>query len=167
MHDTSYNGISALVNQFMDKTKLYSVLDVGSYDVNGNYKSIFNYPGWSYLGVDIAFGPNVDKCIEPYQWDLQDNSYDVVLSGQCLEHVEMPWLWIKEAERVCKPGGLIILTAPWCFPIHQYPVDCWRLLPDGMSVLLTKVAHTTILHLSTNDNDCFAVARKPYEVNLQ
>ena len=160
MHTSSYEGISALVDRFMDKTKEYKILDVGSYDINGNYKGIFQYPGWSYLGVDIVAGNNVDKVIEPYKWDIPDASYDVVLSGQCLEHVEMPWLWIKEAERVLKPGGLIMLTAPWQFCIHQFPVDCWRILPDGMKVLLTKVANMSIIHLHINQTDCFAVARK-------
>ena len=160
MHTSSYEGISALVDRFMDKIKEYSILDVGSYDINGNYKAIFNYPGWKYTGVDIVVGPNVDYVIQPYQWDIPTESYDVVVSGQCLEHVEMPWLWIKEAERVCKKDGLVILTAPWLFPIHQYPVDCWRILPDGMKVLLTKVASMSLLHLSINQTDCFAVARK-------
>ena len=160
MHDSSYAGVSALADKYLDKMKEYNILDVGSYDINGNYKAIFNYPGWKYTGVDIVAGPNVDYIIQPYQWDIPTESYDVVLSGQCLEHVEMPWLWIKEAERVCKKDGLVILTAPWLFPIHQFPVDCWRILPDGMKVLLTKVANMSLLHLSVNQNDCFAVARK-------
>ena len=161
MHGTSYNGISSLIDIFLDKKKHYNIIDVGSFDVNGTYRPIFqDNPNWTYFGVDIVAGKNVDKVILPYNWDIPDESYDLVLSGQCLEHVEMPWLWITEIYRICKKDGLIILTAPWNFFIHKHPVDCWRILPDGMTVLLTKVINTTILHLSINNTDTFAVARK-------
>ena len=39
-----------------------SVLDVGSYDVNGTYRPLFP-AGWDYLGVDIEKGPNVDLVV--------------------------------------------------------------------------------------------------------
>lgn len=107
-------------------------------------------------------GPNVDIVIsDPYNWGLPSSSYDVIISGQCLEHVEMPWLWIKEAERVCKPGGFMILIAPWSCGQHRYPVDCWRILPDGMNVLLTKCANMSLLHCEiAGETDTVAVASK-------
>jgi len=37
-----------------------SVLDVGSYDVNGCYKNLFTDVGYNYTGLDMAKGPNVD-----------------------------------------------------------------------------------------------------------
>jgi SAM-dependent methyltransferase len=81
------------------------VLDVGSYNVNGTYRPIFG-SGYSYQGLDISPGPNVDIVANNlYRWPVEDNFYDLVISGQCLEHVEAPWLWIDEVYRVCKPGG--------------------------------------------------------------
>ena len=41
------------------KSKL-KILDVGSYDVNGNYRSIFESMGHKYNGLDMERGPNVD-----------------------------------------------------------------------------------------------------------
>jgi hypothetical protein len=44
------------------------VLDVGSYDVNGTYKDIINDPAWTYVGADLAAGPNVDVVLQsPYK----------------------------------------------------------------------------------------------------
>jgi hypothetical protein len=37
-----------------------SVLDMGSYDVNGSYRHLFNEERYQYTGVDTEEGPNVD-----------------------------------------------------------------------------------------------------------
>jgi SAM-dependent methyltransferase len=130
MNQCSYNLMETLVKKYVNNPQ--KVLDVGSYDVNGCYKSIFSCP---YTGLDMAQGPNVDYvATESYKWDLPDNNFDLVISGQCFEHVQAPWLLIKEMERVCSKW--MIIVAPWKWRIHRYPVDCWRILPDGMEFLL-------------------------------
>jgi 2-polyprenyl-3-methyl-5-hydroxy-6-metoxy-1,4-benzoquinol methylase len=83
------------------------VLDIGSYDVNGSYRKIFSDSKYEYTGLDMAAGPNVDIVPDSiYDWkEIGDNSYDLVVSGQTFEHIEYPWLTIKEIERVLYPGG--------------------------------------------------------------
>ena len=65
-----------------------------------------------------------------------DNSYDIVLSTNVLEHVRMPWVMVKEQVRVCRSGGLVINIVPANWPYHEDPIDCWRIFPDGMLALL-------------------------------
>jgi SAM-dependent methyltransferase len=180
MHDTSYFSMQAMISMYLDDKKVTSILDVGSLDtrsnsgtyfvrtigngsMGGTYRGLFASPLWTYTGLDMQAGSNVDiLAIEPYKWPIEDSSFDVVISGQCLEHVEEPWLWIKEVERVCRPGGLVILIVPWSCGEHRYPVDCWRILPDGMRVLLTKCAKMEILFCKIEGaTDTVAVARKP------
>lgn len=161
MHASSFNRIKDFVGLFMDPLKPYNILDVGSYDVNGTYKPIFTNPLWTYTGCDIAAGPNVDIVIDGYSWtNIPSESYDVVLSGQTLEHTKMPWKTVAEIARVAKPGALIMLTAPWSFMIHRYPIDCWRILPDGMRVLMDDVAGLEVMIIENNQTDCFGVGRK-------
>lgn len=163
MHDSSYNRIREFVAQFLDSTKELKILDVGSMDVNGSYAPIFLAVGkWTYTGADIEPGKNVDLIIDPYKWtNIPDESYDVVVSGQCLEHTKMPWKTVEEISRVCKKGGIVMLTAPWSFIIHRYPIDCWRILPDGMKVLLEEIGKLEVITVENNNCDCFGVARKP------
>ncbi len=33
---------------------------------------------------------------------------------------------VQAMKRLLKPGGYIILIAPWQYGIHRYPIDCWR-----------------------------------------
>lgn len=51
---------------------------------------------------------------------IEDNTFDVTLSYETLEHVPWPYEYIKELVRVTKPGGTIVLTTPTVAwePIH-------------------------------------------------
>jgi SAM-dependent methyltransferase len=70
-----------------------------------------------------------------YKFLIPDNTFDIVLSGQVIEHVKRIWVWIKELTRVCKKNGHVITIAPISWTFHEVPVDCWRIYPDGMKVL--------------------------------
>jgi hypothetical protein len=41
---------------------------------------------------------------------------------------------------VLKPGGTLILTVPSVYPVHGYPADNWRFVPDGLRHLLLAFA---------------------------
>jgi len=139
-----------LVDTYLDKNRVLDVLDVGSYDVNGSYKSLFENPNWKYSGLDIAEGPNVDFISKGlYDFGLE-KQYDVVISGNCLEHVEAPWKWIHEIEKVTKKGGIVFIITPFSAGEHRYPVDCWRILPDGYRYLLEKEGDFTVLETKLN-----------------
>lgn len=114
------------------------VLDVGSYDVNGTYRPMVEGRGWEYTGLDIQAGPNVDVVGKPYKFPLPGASFDVVISGSTMEHVESIWLWIPELARMLRVGGMLAIVTHWQFPEHRYPVDCWRIMPDGMRHLFDQ-----------------------------
>lgn len=82
-------------------------------------------------------GNNVDIVVEdPYKWDqIEDSSLDVVITGQAFEHIEFPWLTIKEVYRILKDRGIVCIIAPSGGYEHRYPIDCWRFFPDGMNAL--------------------------------
>ena len=44
--------------------------------------------------------------------NIPDNSFDVVISSECIEHVPDPAKALREMARVLKPGGLIVVTTP-------------------------------------------------------
>ena len=127
------------------------ILDIGSYDVNGNYRGIFIDERFEYTGLDMEDGPNVDIVPHsPYQWsEIKNDSYDVVISGQALEHIEFFWVTVEEMIRVTKEGGLLCIIAPNGFDEHRYPVDCWRFFTDGM-IAIARYWNLEILHAHTN-----------------
>jgi hypothetical protein len=162
MHQSSYDLMKNFTEKYLNKSSTLKIIDIGSVNIGGCYRPLFLNDTWTYSGLDLASGPNVDIVSEqPYNWPLQDEIYDVVISGQCLEHVEMPWLWIKEVSRICKKSGYVVIIAPWSWPIHRYPVDCWRILPDGLLILMTKLIDFKIVYCGTpNEHDTMCIAIK-------
>lgn len=126
------------------------ILDLGSQDVNGSYREIFDFPAWKYIGLDMAPGKNVDVVLKtPYVWrEVRSDSVDVVVSGQAFEHIQFVWITMLEIARVLRPGGFCCILAPASGPEHRYPMDCWRFYPDGLSSL-AQYAQMELLRAST------------------
>jgi len=139
MHESSFDNMRYFRETYLAplKDRPLTILDVGSMDINGSYRELFSDPPWLYRGADTGPGKNVDLVLpDAYSWRaIPSGSLDVVISGQVFEHVEYFWFTILEIERVLKAGGWICLIAPSGGPVHRYPVDCWRFLPDGFSAL--------------------------------
>lgn len=187
MHRSSYLRMEWLVNNYvpflMKGKETIKILDIGSFDANGTYRAVFDDPIYQYTGMDMVAGPNVN--IVPrniYQWDeIADEAFDLVISGQVFEHIEYPWVTIREVARVLKPSGFCILIAPSAGWEHKAPKDCYRYYADGLTAL-AKWADLKVQHVSVggapetdhpddwkNDwNDTCLVAQKaPYGVNCE
>lgn len=162
MHSNSMRLMSLAVEKHLQKNNKLRILDVGSFNVNGIYKGLFDCPNWEYVGLDIKEGPNVDIVVDVNgEWqNVKDESFDVVISGQALEHIELPWVTCKTIQRVLKTDGLCIIIVPWIHAIHRYPVDCWRILPDGMSAMMTKWCNFSQMECFNSEEDTFFVGRK-------
>ena len=84
------------------------VLDCGSSDINGNNRQFFR-DNYQYTGVDIAPAPNVDV-VTPIHLYKTDELYDVVLTGEMLEHDKTWKESIRKMISLVRPGGLFIMT---------------------------------------------------------
>ncbi len=164
MHQTCYEVTQAFIDKHLAGQEKLSVADVGAYDVNGCVRPMFDKPGWTYTGLDMAEGPNVDTVVKaPYDWsNVPSAAYDVVVSLNTMEHVPKPWAWIKEVARICKPGGLVFLCVPNTIPYHAFPVDCWRVWPDGMRGLMEE-GGLEVVSVETSSNDTIGVGRVPLD----
>jgi len=142
MHVSSYEKISAFVDIFLSdhRHEPLEILDVGSQTVAEqplSYRSLFGLAPWTYLGLDVEAGKNVDIVpADDYRWnELAADRFDVVVSGQAFEHAPFFWATAFGIGRVLKPGGLAVITAPGRGPQHRCPLDCWRFHDDGFQAL--------------------------------
>ncbi len=53
-----------------------------------------------------------EQAVFPPFTNLADNSFDTIISFQVIEHIKDDNLFLKEINRVLKPGGLAMLTTP-------------------------------------------------------
>lgn len=171
MYQTILKKIETFVEKYLSEYQEHQLIifDIGSHEVekNSTYKNFFNKPNWKYLGLDIVKGVNVDTLVnDPYKWnEIKDCSADVVISAQTFEHIEYPWLTIREIYRILKDRGIACIIVPSSGPEHSYPVDCWRILPDGMKAL-AKWTGFRVVEVFTDWGldpwkDTFAVFQKP------
>jgi SAM-dependent methyltransferase len=171
MHDNSLIIMRALLKEFGSHGEGRLAYDVGSQNINGTYRELVEARGWTYRGIDICEGANVDVVVsENSSWTpvpIADTA-DLVISGQCLEHTKRPWEWIQNVASLMSAGGTLLLIAPSMWPQHRYPVDCWRILPDGMVALAESAGLVCVkaelsrpVQFTTHHEDCFAVMKKP------
>jgi len=134
MHAAALAKMTKMRDEYLSRDTPLRILDVGSFSVNGCHRPEFETDNWSYTGLDVRSGPNVDLVVgNPIRWlEIPSDSYSLVISGQTLEHTENPWAVWREMVRVVKPEGLIFITVPASGPEHKHPIDCWRFLSDGM-----------------------------------
>jgi SAM-dependent methyltransferase len=106
------------------------ILDYGCADVP--YRHFFP-PDADYVGADLAGNPfaalelNDDGTVP-----VEDDSFDVVLSTQVLEHVTDPGTYLSECFRVLRPGGQLLLSTHGIFVYHPDPDDYWRWTCAGL-----------------------------------
>lgn len=164
MDTISYSLMSDFVKDYLIENNL-SILDVGSYDVNGTFKDLFK--GHIYMGLDIIEGQNVDIVSKDlYRYPFEDETFDAVISGSTIEHIQDIFRWVKELARIVKKGGFVCIVGPSVHrDQHRHPLDCWRIYPDGMKYLLGGVAGLEVLevrrsNLKSRSVECIGVGRK-------
>lgn len=107
------------------------ILEVGSRYVNGSVRPFierFLNPS-EYIGVDIEPGKYVDVVLpaERIVEYFGEESFDIVISTELLEHVRNWRVVVSNMKRVLRKGGyLYITTRSFGFPYHGFPYDFWR-----------------------------------------
>ena len=84
------------------------VLDVGSFDVNGNLRHFFDE--CTYIGLDVGPGKNVDVVALAQNYDKPDETFDMIVSCATFEHDRNYKASLANIIRLLKRGGLLAFT---------------------------------------------------------
>jgi SAM-dependent methyltransferase len=131
------------------------VLEIGPAGFPSVYSKVVSNNTLQWHTLDIGEG-YIDKgelnplhilSNDEYHYPIEDNTFDIVLAGQVMEHVKSIWRWVEELKRIIKPGGYIILVSPVSWAYHEAPVDCWRIYPEGMKTLMEEKGLQIIVNL--------------------
>lgn len=130
------NSISVSVRRhfvdsfFFSQKKLFTssarILDIGG--KKKNKRGLFDIGRYNsevkYVNIDRTTEPDIvsDATMIP----LPENSFDIVIMGELLEHVPEPLLVLKEAYRLLKSGGTALISVPFLYPVHADPYDFGR-----------------------------------------
>ena len=149
-------AINDLISSHID------ILDMGCF--NGNFYNFLkenNFSIKTFTGVDFS-----ERLIEraknrfPKQkWVVSDckelpfenESFDVVTLMELLEHIDEPELVLKEAKRVCKKGGSVIITVPNEERIKDI-AHVWSFSCQDVFNLLFKISKNVQILLTCSNN---------------
>jgi 2-polyprenyl-6-hydroxyphenyl methylase/3-demethylubiquinone-9 3-methyltransferase len=121
-HPLLFTSVSALLKDIPEGA---SVLDMGC--GNGTFLSLFQNRGWKLYGADLSpTGIQIAQQTFPQiNFFLADVSaptteafqglgpFDVILSTEVIEHLYNPRGLLRNAFRLLKPGGVLIVTTPY------------------------------------------------------
>lgn len=117
MHKEQRDYLDRMKIKFPVAFKNRKVLDIGSFNVNGNEEPWFD--NCDFIGLDLLPGPGVDIACPANEYDAPDETYDTIISCECWEHNPFYKESIMNAIRMLKPGGYFIWTcATTGRPVH-------------------------------------------------
>lgn len=113
-------------------------LEVGA--KNKPYQRLFPHT----ISGDIARYSMLDAQFDAHALPFAGASFGVVLCTEVLEHCRQPHQAIAEFYRVLQPGGKLILTTRFLFPIHDAPHDYFRFTKYGLQALCESFSHVIV-----------------------
>ena len=93
------------------------------------------------VDIDPTRKPDVVADIITYAPRL---TYDAIVMIEVLEHVKDPGRALENVYRLLKPGGLLFLSTPFLFPLHDRPMDFFRFTRYGLELLFAQFASVEI-----------------------
>lgn len=106
-HEAQREFFLRVKERFSEHFSNCRVLDVGSLDINGNNRFLFE--NYQYVGIDIGEGNNVDVVCKGHEYK-SDEKFDVVISSECFEHDMYYRETILNCYDLTKSGGLFTFT---------------------------------------------------------
>jgi SAM-dependent methyltransferase len=151
------------INRFIEEcSQMYDeqgmeVLDIAP-QVHGGAKEYFTKSRVRTLDIDPSSNCDfiADLCRDNSEI-IPDESFDVVLCTEVLEHTLNPFGAAKELFRIVRKGGVVCASTPFNFRIHGPLPDCWRFTEHGLAVLFSGYSELFIYPLETPDRDLMPI----------
>jgi SAM-dependent methyltransferase len=120
-----------------------SVLDLGG-EKHSEYLKFFRGEfETTALNLSKKALPDIEHNLEQ-PLPIPNSTYDHVLLVNVLEHIFEYRALLREAMRVLKPGGSVIVVVPFLFPVHPSPEDYHRFTSSALAKELAAVGGRNI-----------------------
>jgi SAM-dependent methyltransferase len=124
------------------------ILDVGC--GKQPYRALFG--DWRFVGINLdRDDAQPDVQADGLRLPFRDDSFPAAICTQVIEHVTSPGRLLGEIHRCLKPGGVLVLSGPMYWPLHEEPHDYWRFTRHGMRLLFEQ-AGLEVLEIRDDGN---------------
>lgn len=101
-----------------------------------------------YIGIDwgnTMHGTHADVIADVAQpLPIRDHAADCVVTFDVLEHVAEPGRMLAESWRILQPGGILMISVPFQWWVHEAPWDFYRYTRHGLEYLLGKAGFADV-----------------------
>ena len=118
------------------------VLDIGCADqwICPHLPQGCDYTALDYLPTGgRMYGARPDVFADAARLPFGDATFDTVLLLEVMEHLKRPSQAWSEIGRVLKPGGCLLMTMPFLYPVHDAPHDYQRYTRYGVEREIASV----------------------------
>ena len=110
-HPEQQEFIRLAVARLASETPLSRVIEIGSFDVNGEVRSLFRqFDLEEYVGVDLVEGPGVDIVSLGHELTLEPGVFDLAISVECFEHDQFWRESFAKMVELVGPGGWLVFS---------------------------------------------------------
>jgi SAM-dependent methyltransferase len=110
-HPEQREFIKVAIARIASQSPIKRVIEIGSFDVNGEIRSIFERIDLEeYVGVDLTEGPGVDLVCLGHELQLEPETFDLAISVECFEHDQFWPLTFTKMVELVKPGGWLVFS---------------------------------------------------------
>ncbi len=95
-------------------------------DLGAGLRPFANLIPGEVIALDHRPRPELDLIGDAHHLPFRDASVDAIVCTEVFEHLLDPTAAAGELIRILKPGGRLVLTTRFCFPLHDRPADYWR-----------------------------------------
>jgi SAM-dependent methyltransferase len=128
------------------------VLELGS---TSSTVSVFQYGLLVRSNITPSVAPDVCFDIEN-GFPFHESVFDVVVALNVLEHIFEQTGCLREAHRVLRPGGELIVAIPFLYRIHPSPEDYHRLTATSLIRLVQSAGFADIRVEENGTGSCLA-----------
>lgn len=105
-----------------------------------------------YWGTDLTAsrylgGARLDAFASAEAQPFRDASFDTVLGLSMITYLPEPLRFLREAHRVLRPGGMLLLECTQMVPLHDEPHDYFRFTRYGAAYLLGQAGFEPVAFL--------------------
>jgi len=118
------------------------VLDLGGH-ASSPYRGLFGGT-YTLTAVNMPGSGEAIECDLEELLPIKDAQYDGVLLMNVLEHIFEYRQLVNECARVLRPGGQVVIAAPFIFPYHPSPNDFHRYTSAALTRALEKAGFADI-----------------------
>lgn len=121
-----------------------SILDMGGKKLNKRGEFDIGKYNLEVLYANIDEKTQPDFLCDIKSIPVADESFDGIILSEVLEHVDNPDEILKEAYRLLRPGGVILICTPFMFHVHADPYDYCRYTDYWYDTTLHKIGFNNI-----------------------